>query len=136
MNLLILIILNGLLLYWFWIYTNNWFDWIWVMPVIYTCIDQNIICVTKSLIMWWFFLGLINFLIKPVLRIVWLPIFYLTIIILCVAFNLATILLFNTMMNTLEITSLGVNINWLLNLLFAVAIFTFFNTLYNILFIK
>jgi uncharacterized membrane protein YvlD (DUF360 family) len=137
MSLLFSIILNWLLLFWIWIYLNNGFDWIWNMPVIYTCFDStDITCQIKSLIMWGFVLWLINFLVKPILRTFQIPVFYLTVIILTVFLNLVSIVLFKWMMQALEVNWLWVNINWAFNLLFIVAIFAFFNTIYNILFVK
>jgi len=87
-------------------------------------------------IIWWVILWLINISIKPALKILTLPLFFIYPIV-NTAINTFLLWILNYIMSTvLIIPGIWYKIDWLINFVIAVAIFTFLNMLYSLLFNK
>jgi len=98
----------------------------------YTSIDAF-----KSYIIWGIILGIINTLIRPVLKILSLPLFFLFFGLVSFVINGIVLYLFTYIINTLLIIpDVWYEINGLINFVIAVAIFTVLNTLYWVIFFK
>jgi len=91
----------------------------------------------KTYIIWWIILGLINVTIRPVLKILSLPLFFLFFGLASFIINWLVLFLFTYIINDiLIIPGVGYEITGTINYIIAVAIFTVLNTLYSLLFFK
>lgn len=82
-------------------------------------------------------LGLINVTVRPLLKILSLPLFFIFFGFVSFVLNAVVLSLFTYIINSLlEIPGVGYEINGIVNFAIAVAIFTFLNTLYSLLFFK
>ncbi|MCH8518457.1 phage holin family protein [Candidatus Gracilibacteria bacterium] len=82
-------------------------------------------------------LGIINITIRPILRILSLPFFFLFFGLLSLVINGVILYLFSYILNEiLIIPGVGYTIVGTINFIIAVAIFTFFNTLFSFLLFK
>jgi len=91
----------------------------------------------KTYIVWGVILGLINVVIRPMLKILSLPLFFLFIGMASFVINGIVLYLFTYIINDiLIIPGVGYEINGMINYVIAVAIFTVLNTLYSLLFFK
>lgn len=127
MKLIISIILNTLILY-----TISYFLWenksIWL--------ESGIIVEWwwKAFIFWWILLGIINFTIKPILKILSLPFFFLFFWLTSIFINWATLWLLQYLLNDiLKIEWISYMINWSFNFIVAVAIFSILNIIYSLI---
>ncbi len=90
----------------------------------------------QTYIFWWVILWFLNIFIKPILKIIWLPLFFIFPIIIFLI-NLTILWLLEKVINNfLLLPDMIYHINWTVNFLIAVAIFTILNILYSILFSK
>jgi len=88
-------------------------------------------------LLWWMILWLLNLTIKPILKILWLPFLILMHWLFSLFINGAILWLLQKIINDfLWAYDLSYIINWKINFLFAVAIFTILNILYSLLFLK
>lgn len=98
----------------------NWWWWGW-----------------QTFLLGWIILWVLNITIKPILKIIWLPIslFFHSLVVLVINWILLW-LLQKTINNVLMLPNIVYVINWFVNFIIAVAIFTILNMLYSILFNK
>lgn len=91
----------------------------------------------KTYIIWWALLGIINITIKPVLKILSLPLFFVFLWLVAFIINWVILWLLDYIFNEiLVIPWITYTINWAVNFIIAVAIFTILNMFYTILFSK
>lgn len=90
----------------------------------------------KTYLLGWIILGLLNTFVKPILKLLWLPLFFIYPIISLLINWLLLWLLSKTINNVLSLPNMIFSINWAINFIIAVAIFTILNILYSILFSK
>ena len=91
----------------------------------------------KTYILWGIILWGMNVTIRPILKILSLPLFFLFFGLVSFVVNGIVLVLFTYIINTLlQIPDVGYEINGIVNFVIAVAIFTFLNTLYSLLFFK
>jgi len=82
-------------------------------------------------------LGIINATIRPVIKILSLPLFFIFFGLVSFVINGIVLFIFTFIVNNLLlINGVGYEINGLINFVIAVAIFTVLNTLYSLLFFK
>ncbi len=139
MKILISIIINGFILYaiTYLLWENTWMNvWAWV---ILWCIDCSYLSAEaiKTYIIWWIILWVINVTIKPILKILSLPFFFLFFWFAVFIINAIVLKLFTYIINdVLIIPGVWYSIDWRVNFIIAVAIFTILNMVYSILFFK
>jgi len=91
----------------------------------------------KTYLIWGIILGVMNVTIRPILKILSLPLFFIFLGFVSFVVNGIVLYLFTYIINDiLVISGVGYEINWLINFIIAVAIFTILNTLYSLLFFK
>lgn len=91
----------------------------------------------KVFLLWWILLGILNFVIKPILKIVWFPFVLLMSWLFSLFINSVILWLLQTTINEiLMLWDITYKINWWVNFSIAVAIFSFLNMLYSLLFPK
>ncbi len=91
----------------------------------------------KTYFTWGIILWILNTVIRPVLRILSLPLFFLFFGLVSFVINGVVLFLFSYIINNiLIIPGVGYEINGTVNFIIAVAIFTILNTLYSLLFFK
>lgn len=139
MKILISIILNGAILYamTFFLAENadKWLE----AGIILGCWDcsYSSLAAMKSYFIGWVILWLINTVVRPILKILSLPLFFLFLWLVSFVINGIVLYLFTYIINTaLIIPWVWYEINGVINFVIAVAIFTVLNTLYWVLFFK
>ncbi len=139
MKILFSIILNALMLFAITYFLSEnptlWID----SGVILWCWDcsYNSLDAWKIYLLWGIILWLINITIKPILKIISIPLFFLTFWLVTFIINGIVLWLLNYIINNvLVIPWFTYQINWRINFTIAVAIFTFFNMIYSLLFFK
>lgn len=85
----------------------------------------------KLYFVWWVVLWILNFVIKPVLKLIWLPFMILSFGLFILVINWIILYLLEKIIIILNIKWVEFSIHWFLNFIIAVAIFTIFNTIYN-----
>ena len=91
----------------------------------------------KTYLIWWIVLWLINVFIKPVLKIVTIPLFFLFFWLVVFIVNWLVLKIFDYIVNDILIISgVSYTIKWRINFIIAVAIFTILNMVYSLLFSK
>lgn len=90
----------------------------------------------KLYFVWWVVLGLLNFAIKPILKLLGLPFIMITFGLFILVINWVILFLLEKIISLLNIPWVTFSIHGILDFLIAVAIFTVFNTIYNTFFKK
>jgi len=91
----------------------------------------------KTYLIWGIILGIINVTLRPILKILSLPLFFLFLGLVSFVINGIILYLFTYIINEiLIIPEVWYEINGMINFVIAVAIFTVLNTLYSLLFFK
>ena len=91
----------------------------------------------KTYLFWWIILWIINITIKPILKILALPLFFVFLWLVTFVINWLILWLFDYIINDiLLIPWISYTINWPVNFIIAVAIFTILNMFYSLLFSK
>jgi len=91
----------------------------------------------NTYLLWWLILWLINVTIKPILKIVSIPFFFLFFWLTVFIVNAVILKLFSYIINdVLVIKWMSYSIVWWTNFIIAVAIFTILNMVYSLLFFK
>lgn len=91
----------------------------------------------KTYLTWWIILWVINVTVRPILKILSLPLFFIFLGLVSFFINGIILYLFTYILNdVLVISGVWYEINGLINFIIAVAIFTVLNTLYALLFFK
>jgi len=101
---------------------------------------ENWISVTwwlTTYLTWWIILWLINITIKPILKLLSIPLFFVFFWLVVFIINAAILKILNYfMLDILAIPWVSYNIIWTVNFIIAVAIFTILNMLFNIFWFK
>lgn len=82
----------------------------------------------------WIILWLLNAVIKPILKIVSFPFILLTMWLFTIVINWIILWMFQEILLRFNLSWVEYQIKWVLEFIIAVAIFSVFNTIYNILF--
>lgn len=130
MKILFSILLNASIIFiiWYLLNTQSYPTSVVISP---TWIDS-----WKTYLFGWIILGLLNTFIKPILKILWLPLFFIYPIV-SLLINAFILWLLQKIINNISILDkMTFEINWTLNFVIAVAIFTFLNILYSLIFNK
>lgn len=91
----------------------------------------------KTYIIGWVILWIINITIKPILRILTIPLFFVFFWLVAFLVNGIILKLFDYIVNQLLVIPwVSYTINWWINFIIAVAIFTILNMVYSLLFSK
>lgn len=91
----------------------------------------------KTYLIWGLILWLLNTTIKPILKILSIPLFFVFLWLVSFLVNWVVLWLFDRILNTiLLIPWVSYTINWWINFIIAVAIFTILNMVYSLLFSK
>ncbi len=139
MKILFSIILNAIILFVItYLLSANLNMWItnWVTLWCWDC-GYNSLDAWKIYLLWGIILWLINITIKPILKIISIPLFFLTFWLVTFAINAIILWLLNYVINNiLVIPWFTYHINWWVNFGIAVAIFTIFNMIYSLLLFK
>ena len=90
----------------------------------------------KTYLIWGIILWTINVTIKPILKIVAIPLFFIFFWLVVFVINWVILWLFDYIINKLLISWVWYHIEWTVNFIIAVAIFTVLNMLYSLLFFK
>lgn len=130
MKIFFSILLNASILFIIWFLLNNEAhpNAVVVLPI---WIDA-----WKTYLLGWIILGLLNTFVKPVLKILWLPLFFIYPIVSLLINAFLLWLLSKAINDILALPGMTFEINWWVNFIIAVAIFTILNILYSILFSK
>jgi uncharacterized membrane protein YvlD (DUF360 family) len=90
----------------------------------------------KTYLIWWTLLWILNTTIRPILKIVTLPLFLLLLWLVTFIVNGWVLYFFEIFINILDIPWVVYKINWWINLIISIAIFTILNMIYPLLFSK
>ena len=91
----------------------------------------------KAYLIWWIILWIINFTIRPILKILTIPLFIVFFWLVVFVINAIILKVFDyTVNDILMIQWVSYTINWWINFIIAVAIFTILNMFYSLLFSK
>lgn len=139
MKILFSIIINALILYIItfllsWDESRNIGNWVilWCGECSYNSLDA-----WKTYIIWWIIIWTINYTIKPVLKILTLPLFFVFLWLVSFIVNAIILKLFDYIVNNvLAIEWISYSIPSITNFIIAVAIFTILNMFYTLLFSK
>lgn len=127
MKIIISIIINSLILYALYYFLGpNESQWLkaWIQ------VEWNYI----AFIAWWVVLWIINATIKPVLKILSLPFFFLFFWLASLVINWITLWLLDYILNSfLKIPNIWYHINWWFDFIVAVAIFSILNIIYSLI---
>jgi len=91
----------------------------------------------KTYLLWWIILWIINVTIRPILKILTIPLFIVFFWLVVFIINAIILKVFDYSVNEiLMIQWMSYTINWWINFIIAVAIFTILNMFYSLLFSK
>ncbi len=139
MKILISIIINGFTLFaiTYLLWENKLMEvWAWVILWCLDCSYTSLEAI-KTYLIGWIILWIINVTIKPILKILSLPLFFIFFGFIVFLTNAIVLKLFTYIINeVLIIPWVWYNIDWWVNFIIAVAIFTVLNMVYSILFFK
>ncbi|EKE27190.1 MAG: hypothetical protein ACD_4C00008G0002 [uncultured bacterium (gcode 4)] len=85
----------------------------------------------KLFLIGWLILWILNFTVRPILKLFWLPFIFLTFWLFVLVINWIILWLLEMIIKSLNFEDISFFINWGFNFVIAVAIFTIFNTIYN-----
>ena len=136
MKILFSIIINALILYWItYLLWANKIEWLGAWITLWcgnNC--HSSVEALKTYFIWWIILWIINATIKPVLKILSLPLFFLFSLLTTLLINAILLKTFGYIVNDLLIIPwVKYEINWWTNFIIAVAIFTILNMFYSII---
>ena len=139
MKLLVQILANAVILflitYLLWANETAWFE----NGITLWCnwCDYFSLAAWKTYLLGWIILWLLNALIRPILKILTLPLYFVLMWAVSLLINAVVLKLLWVVMNDiLQIPWFAYEINGIINFIIAVAIFTFLNTIYTILIAK
>lgn len=130
MKIILSILLNASILFLIWFLLNN------DSHPTAVIVTPEWIDAWKTYLLWWIIMWVLNTFIKPVLKIISLPLFFIYPIVSLLINWLLLWLISKTINEVLALQNMTYQINWLLNFTIAVAIFTILNILYSLLFKK
>ena len=85
----------------------------------------------KLFFIWWVVLWMLNFFVRPILKLFWLPFILFTFWLFILVINGIILFLLQQIIGKLNIAEVSFALNGTANFIIAVAIFTIFNTIYN-----
>jgi len=136
MKILFSILINAIILYIIAYFLEAYPDNSWVLIAGWE-VDYNSIQAIKTYLLGWIILGLINLTIKPILKILSLPLFFVFFSFVSLIVNAIVLYLLDFILNkVLIIKWVWYEINWTIEFIIAVVIFTVLNIIYSILFFK
>lgn len=140
MRILFSIILNALILYviviLLWENTSEWIK-SWIILWCGDSCSPNSIEAWKTFLIGWIILWLLNTIIKPILKILSFPFYILSFWLFSIVINAVLLWLLTYILNDLlQIVGVWYTINWWINFVIAVAIFSILNMFYALLFFK
>lgn len=130
MKIILSILLNASILFLIWFLLNN------DSHPTAVIVTPEWIDAWKTYLLWWIIMWVLNTFIKPILKIISLPLFFIYPIVSLLINWLLLWLISKTINEVLALQNMTYQINWLLNFTIAVAIFTILNILYSLLFKK
>ena len=107
--------------------------------IVLACVDCSYSSIEawKTYLIWGIILWFLNAFVRPVLKILTLPLYFLLLWLVSLLINASVLYLLGFIINDLlAIEGVAYEINGIINFIIAVAIFTFLNTIYTILFSK
>jgi len=130
MRILFSILINAwilfLMVYLLWANPNKWIE-AWIIVTWWW----------KTYLIWWIILWIMNFTIRPILKILTIPLFIVFFWLVVFVINAIILKVFDyTVNDILMIQWVSYTINWWINFIIAVAIFTILNMFYSLLFSK
>ncbi len=139
MKILISILINSLILfaiaYFLWENSIKWLE-TWIQLGCWECMYNSIPAI-KIYLLWWIVLGLINLIVRPVLQILSIPLFFIFFPVVVFVINWIVLFLLDYILTDLLIIEwIWYHINWKIEFVIAVVIFTILNTIYSLLFFK
>ncbi len=136
MKILLSIIINSLILFiiaYFLQKNSNW-TWVIIANWIY---EYNDIFSWKTYLLWGIVLGLINLTIKPILKILSIPLFFLFFWLVVFIVNAIILYMLDFILTDILIIKwIWYHINWWIEFIIAIIIFTILNMIYSLLFFK
>ncbi len=136
MKILLSIIINSLILFVmaYFLQENSDNSWIIIANWLY---DYNSILAWKTYLLGWIILGLINLTIKPILKILSIPLFFIFFWLVVFIVNAIILFLLDYILTDLLIINwIWYHINWIVEFIIAVVIFTILNMIYSLLLFK
>jgi len=136
MKILLSIIINSLILFViaYFLQPNSSGTWVIIANWIY---DYNDIFSWKTYLLWGIVLGLINLTIKPILKILSIPLFFIFFWLVVFIVNAIILYLLDFILTDILIIKwIWYHINWMIEFTIAVVIFTILNMIYSLLFFK
>jgi putative membrane protein len=109
-------------------------DWVilWCQNCSYSSLEA-----WKIYLIWWIILWLLNITIRPLLKILSLPLYLIFFSLVGLILNAIILKLFDYIVNDILIIPwVSYSINWTVNFIIAVVIFTFLNMIYSLIFSK
>jgi len=136
MKILFSILINASILYIIAYFLQAHPDNSWVIIANWE-VTYNSIEAIKTYLLWWIVLWIINLTIKPILKILALPLFFIFLSFVSLIVNAIVLFLLDYILtNVLVIKWVWYHINWIVEFAIAVVIFTVLNIIYSILFFK
>ena len=114
-----------------WAGIENWVV-LWCLDCSFSSLEA-----VKTYLIGWVILWLLNAFIRPILKILTLPLYFILMWAVSLLINASVLFLLWFIINDiLAIAGVAYEINGIINFIIAVAIFTFLNTIYSVLFSK
>lgn len=140
MKILFSIILNAIILYiivvLLWENTKELLE-TWITLWCWDSCTANSLVAWKTFLIGWVILGILNTFVKPILKVLSLPFYILSLWLFSLVINAIVLGLLTYILNdVLQIAWVGYTINWWINFVIAVAIFSILNMFYSLLFFK
>jgi len=136
MKILLSIIINSLILFViaYFLPSNSSETWVIIANWLY---EYDNILSWKTYLLWGIVLGLINLTIKPILKILSIPLFFIFFWLVVFIVNAVILYMLDFILTDLLIIKwIWYHINWLLEFIIAVVIFTILNMVYSLLLFK
>ena len=136
MKILLSIIINSLILFVIAYFLQKNSSWTWVI-IAGWLYDYSDIFAWKTYLLWGIVLGLINLTIKPILKIVSIPLFFIFFWLVVFIVNAIILYLLDFILTDILIIKwIWYHISWMIEFTIAVVIFTILNMIYSLLFFK
>ena len=136
MKILLSIIINSLILFVMAYFLQENSSWSWII-IAWWEYDYNSILSWKTYLLGWIVLGLINLTIKPILKILSIPLFFVFFGLVVFIVNAIILYLLDFILTDILIINwIWYHINWIIEFILAVVIFTILNMVYSLLFFK
>ena len=136
MKILLSIIINSTILFAMAYFLQENSSWTWILIAKWEY-DYSSILAWKTYLLGWIVLGLINLTIKPILKILSIPLFFIFFWLVAFVVNAIILFLLDYILTDLLIINwIWYHINWIIEFIIAVVIFTILNMVYSLLLFK